>query len=169
MAVRIFASVREGVPEARLVFIGTGAYESACRRLACDLGVSQAVDFLGPRDRMEIPQLLRSARVFLHCSESEGLPNVLLEAQATGLPVVASDIPAHREALSPALHPYLFIQGDVDKAANKVIRLLTQLDLANNLGDAGRAHVCRHYSASSSLKILEDYYVSWLNSEKGRQ
>ena len=98
------------VPDARLVFVGTGTHESACRHLAHDLGVSKAVDFLGSRDRMEIPGLLRSARVFLYCSESEGLPNVLLEAQATALPVVATDIPAHREVLAPALR-YCLIAG----------------------------------------------------------
>jgi glycosyltransferase involved in cell wall biosynthesis len=83
LAIRILAAVRKAVPEARLVFVGTGTHESACRHLAQELGVSEAVDFLGPRDRTEIPALLRSAKVFLYCSESEGLPNVLLEAQTT--------------------------------------------------------------------------------------
>ncbi|MGO9571509.1 MAG: glycosyltransferase family 4 protein [Desulfomonilaceae bacterium] len=169
MAVRVLVAVRNAIPEARLVFVGTGTHESGCRDLARSLGVSDAVDFLGPRDRTEIPALLGSARVFLYCSESEGLPNVLLEAQATGLPVVATDIPAHREVLSPAFHPYLFNHGELDKAANKVTEILTQPNLAKNLGEAGRAYVSEHYSASSYLKILEDYYLSWLSSGKGRQ
>jgi glycosyltransferase involved in cell wall biosynthesis len=168
MAVRVLGAVRKAIPAARLVFVGTGTRESACRHLAWKLGLSEAVDFLGPRNRAEIPALLKSARVFLYCSESEGLPNVLLEAQATGLPVVATDIPAHREVLSPALHPYLFNHGELDKAANKVTEILTHPDLARNLGDAGRAYVSKHYSAPSCLKILEDYYLSWLNSGKGR-
>jgi glycosyltransferase involved in cell wall biosynthesis len=169
LAVRVLASVRRTVPEARLVFVGTGTHESACRHLAQGLGVSEAVDFLGPRDRTEIPVLLRSARVFLYCSESEGLPNVLLEAQATGLPVVATDIPAHREVLSPALHPYLFNPGELDQAATRIAQILTESDLAQALGGAGRAYVTKHYNSSSCLKALEDYYVSWLNSGKGRQ
>ena len=169
LAVRILAAVRKAVPEARLVFVGTGTHESACRHLAQELGVSEAVDFLGPRDRTEIPALLRSARVFLYCSESEGLPNVLLEAQATGLPVVATDIPAHREALSPTLHPYLFNPGELDQAATKITEILAKSDLAKALGGAGRAYVTKHYNSSSCLKALEDYYVSWLDSGKGRQ
>ena len=112
-------------------------------RLGPELGVSDAVDFLGPRERTEIPALLRSARVFLYCSESEGLPNVLLEAQATGLPVVATDIPAHREVLSPTLHPYLFNPGELDQAATKITEILTKSDLAKTLGEAGRAYVIR--------------------------
>ena len=148
LAVRILTAVRKAVPEARLVFVGTGTHESACRHLAQELGVSEAVDFLGPRDRTEIPALLRSARVFLYCSESEGLPNVSLEAQATGLPVVATDIPAHREALSPTLHSYLFNPGELDQAATKITEILAKSDLAKALGDAGRAYVTEHYNAS---------------------
>ncbi len=169
MAVRVLAAVRRAIPGARLVFVGTGIHESACQHLARELGVSEAVDFLGPRSRAEIPALLQSASIFLHCSESEGLPNVLLEAQATALPVVATDIPPHREALSPALHPYLFDPAESDQAATKVTEILTKADLAKALGAAGRAYVTKHYSSPSCLKVLEDYYVSWLGSRKGRQ
>ncbi len=168
MVLRIFASVRRTVPETRLVFVGTGTYESACQGLARELGVSDAVDFLGTKNRTEIPALLQSASVFLYCSESEGLPNVLLEAQATGLPVVATNIPAHREVLSPALHPYLFNHAELDQVATKVAVILTKPDLAEALGRAGRAHVTKHYSSSSCLKVLEDYYISWLESGKER-
>ncbi len=166
MAVRIFATVRAVVPQARLVFVGTGTHESACRYLASELGVSDAVDFLGPRSRADIPELLRSAGIFLCCSESEGLPNVLLEAQAAGLPVVATDIAAHREALSPVLFPYLFGRENQHEAASKITAILTNPDLANKLGKAGRAYVSHHYSASSRIRLLEDLYVSWVNSEK---
>jgi glycosyltransferase involved in cell wall biosynthesis len=168
MAVQILAAVRSNLPEARLVFVGTGTHESACRDLARKLGVSEAVDFLGPRNRAEIPALLQSANIFLHCSESEGLPNVLLEAQATALPVVATNIPAHREVLSPALRPYLFDQAHLDQAATKVTEILAKPDLAKALGEAGRAYVTKHYSSSSCLKVLEGYYISWLNSGKLR-
>jgi glycosyltransferase involved in cell wall biosynthesis len=168
MAVQILAAVRSKVPEARLVFVGTGTHESACRDLALRLGVFEAVDFLGPRNRAEIPTLLQSANIFLHCSESEGLPNVLLEAQAMALPVVATNISAHREVLSPALHPYLFDQAELDQAAAKVTEILTRPDLAKALGGEGRAHVTKHYSSSLCLKVLESHYISWLNSGKAR-
>ncbi len=168
MAIKIFAAVRRAVPQARLVFVGTGPHESACRDLVRKLGLSEAVDFLGPRNRTQIPALLQSSSVFLSCSESEGLPNVLLEAQATALPVVATSIPAHREVLSPAFHPYLFNSGELDHAATKIAEILTKPDLAEELGRAGREHVATHYSSTSCLQALEDYYVSWLDLGKGR-
>ncbi len=166
MALRIFSAVRALVPQARLVFVGTGTHEPACRRLANELGISDAVDFHGPRSRTDIPELLRSARVFLHCSESEGLPNVLLEAQAAGLPVVATNIAAHREVLSPVLHPYLFDRDNRDDAARKITTILTNPDLSNRLGIAGKAYVSQRYNASSCLKLLENLYVSWVISGK---
>lgn len=167
IGVQILANVRTLLPGVRLVFVGTGKYESECRDLARKLGVSEAVDFIGPRKRSEIPALLQSASVFLHCSESEGLPNVLLEAQAMALPVVATDIPAHREALPRAVHPYLFESADMGQAAAKVVEILTKPDLAKALGQAGREYVTKKYDSSMCLKILEGHYISWVNSVKG--
>ena len=81
---------------------------------------------------------------------------------------MATDIPAHREALSPTFHPYLFDPGELDQAATKITEILAKSDLAKALGGAGRAFVTKHYNSSSCLKALEDYYVSWLDSGKGR-
>jgi len=163
---RIFAGVRKALPETRLVFVGTGTHERECRRLAEELGLSESVDFLGRKDRTEVPELLRSAALFLYCSESEGLPNVLLEAQAAGAPVVATDIPAHREALAPLFHEYLFEPNAVDAAAGNVVRILNDPNLGRLLGAAGREYVSERYNAQSCLRTLENYYISWVEAAR---
>jgi len=158
---RIFLRVLNGVPQARLVFVGEGPYEEPCRRMAERLGISHSVDFMGLSDRQEVVKLLRGASVFLSCSETEGLPNVLLEAQAMGLPVVASDILAHKEALAPELLPYLFRFDALDDAANSIKTILFDRELRHHLGRAGRQHVLDHYDGQSCLVTLENLYRLW--------
>ncbi|MDQ7782621.1 MAG: glycosyltransferase [Desulfomonilaceae bacterium] len=158
LALRIFSLVRKSVPSARLVFVGHGTYEKDCRELAEELGVAGFVDFVGLRDRREVLNLLRAATVFLSCSESEGLPNVLLEAQAVGVPVVASDIPANREALAPDFHDYLFRHDRLESACAYVLRFLTDPELRTRLGRIGRRHVQTHYDSTRCLARLETLY-----------
>lgn len=73
----------------RLLFVGEGPEETALRELAEELEISSRVDFLGNRE--DVPRLLMGADCFLLSSFFEGLPLVLVEAQASGLPCVASD------------------------------------------------------------------------------
>jgi len=133
--------------------------------LAKRLGCYDRVDFLGLREDM--PELLSKAHIFISCSEAEGLPNVLLEAQASGLPVVASDIPPHREALPDEAHQFLFRHDDLQGAADNIVRILNDRQLYGMLSEAGRAHVCEHYDARKNLPKLEEMYLRWV--EEGRK
>lgn len=161
LVLRIFKEVRNALPRARLVFVGGGPYESECKDLAGELGVSPAVEFLGRLDKSRVLDQLQPASLFLYCSESEGLPNVLLEAQAAGLPVVATDIPAHREVLPRAAHPYLFEKDQVTEGAGNVLKILTNPSLANRLGEMETAHVKEIYEARLRLRRLEELYAAW--------
>ncbi|WP_255329421.1 glycosyltransferase [Paracoccus albicereus] len=99
-----FARLRRVHPEAMLELAGTGPLEPSLRRLARRLGVSDAVRFLGPRS--DVPTLMANATLLVLASDFEGLPLVVLEAMAAGLPVVATRIGGTTEALGPE-HPWL--------------------------------------------------------------
>ncbi|MFH1116959.1 MAG: glycosyltransferase [Pseudomonadota bacterium] len=158
LALQIFSLVRKSVPSARLVLVGHGTYEKDCRELAKQLGLAESVDFVGLCNRSEVLSLLRNAAVFLSCSESEGLSNALLEAQAVGVPVVPSDIPANREALAPDLHDYMFTQACLEDAASSIVRILSDPELRSKLGHAGRRHVQDHFDSRHCLARLEQCY-----------
>ena len=164
---QILQSVRREIPQARLVLAGTGAQEATLRNLAEGLRILDAVDFLGLR--RDVPHLLRSAAVFVSCSEAEGLPTALLEAQAAGVPVVASDIDAHREALSEVLHPYLFRHDDIQTAARNVVQLLNNPDLRSRLGRECRTFIDDRYSFHRQLELLQTYYEEWVAAAKEHQ
>jgi glycosyltransferase involved in cell wall biosynthesis len=162
-----FKLVLQEVPAARLVLVGEGNSERELRSLADRLGVSGSVDFLGVRH--DVPELLRSASVFLSCSRAEGLPTVVLEAQAAGLPVVASDIEPHREGLAEELHPFLFPVDSPEDAAKSVVRILKDKALREELRRAGREYVLEKYDASKQLALLQDYYTRWTRDEQTEQ
>ncbi|MBQ7252761.1 MAG: glycosyltransferase [Kiritimatiellae bacterium] len=87
--VGIFAQLRQQEPRARLLLVGTGELEAEVRSRVRDLGIEDKVLFLG--ESAEVPAFLSAADVFVLPSRHEGLGMVLIEAQASGLPCVASD------------------------------------------------------------------------------
>jgi glycosyltransferase involved in cell wall biosynthesis len=159
LQLQILKSVLRDAPNARLTIVGGGKSEPELRMLADRLEVTNSVDFLGIR--RDVPELLRSAGVFLSCSQVEGLPTVLLEAQATGLPVVATDIAPHRESLAKELHPYLFHVDSPEKAANGIVRLLKDPTLRDGLARCGREYVLKKYNAFTQLTLLQKHYSRW--------
>jgi glycosyltransferase involved in cell wall biosynthesis len=84
-------------PRLHLVFAGIGPLTETIRLASRESGVSDRVHLLGTRE--DLPALMKSAALLLHPSAWEGSPNVLLEARAAGLPIIASDIPGNRDAL----------------------------------------------------------------------
>jgi glycosyltransferase involved in cell wall biosynthesis len=160
LGLRIFRMVLESAPEARLRVVGTGNQHQVLVETAQKLGIAGSVDFLGVRS--DIPDLLRTSTVFLSCSEAEGLPTVLLEAQAGGLPVVASDIEPHREAVAPELQSFLFRHDAPEAAAAGIVRILRDEGLRSGLSRAGRKFVCTHYDADAQLDRLLSWYTSWV-------
>jgi glycosyltransferase involved in cell wall biosynthesis len=90
MAIRAFAAARSGTSD-RLLIAGEGPERQALEALAQGLGVAEQVTLLGYCD--DIPDLMLSSSAFVLCSRWEGLPAVLIEALATGVPVVATRAP----------------------------------------------------------------------------
>lgn len=91
-ALRAFAIVRAQVPDARISVAGSGPLESELRALAEALNVSAAVRFTGRLDRDAVAELLRSASVCVNPSRVDNMPNSVLEAMASGVPVVSTRV-----------------------------------------------------------------------------
>ncbi|GIW43731.1 MAG: hypothetical protein KatS3mg077_1013 [Candidatus Binatia bacterium] len=106
-------------PQARFAIAGEGPLRRALEALAGEFGLAERVAFLGERGDLEV--VLREAHVFWLTSRWEGMPNVLLEAMACGLPVVATDVGGCREVIGDAgggvVVPADSIQGFVDATA----------------------------------------------------
>lgn len=112
-----FAAAAPKIPNAQLLLAGTGALFEDCRKLAVQLGIASQVHFLGYVS--DTPTLLSGCDVCVSTSLIEGLPFNVMEAMASGLAVIASDIKGHREL---AAHNASFSLFDSTEA---LINLLT--------------------------------------------
>lgn len=106
----VFCALQKKRPEVRLVLVGQGGLEEQIRQKACSLGIAPYVVFTGVR--ADVPQLMSAFDVFVFPSLYEGMPNTVIEAQATGLPCVISDT-ITKEANITGLVKYLPL-ADVD-------------------------------------------------------
>src|SRR6185312_209547 len=114
----VLAGVRRRFPGAVLNLVGTGARLDDIRRRASLQGLADAVAL--PGVRTDVPELLANADIFVSAPKREGLPQAVLEAQSAALPVVASDIGAHREAVAPELRSFLYPLGRPAEAAERI-------------------------------------------------
>ncbi|MCO5165515.1 MAG: glycosyltransferase [Planctomycetes bacterium] len=123
--------------DARLALAGDGPLRRALEERARDLGLGGRVAFLGQRE--DVLALHRAARVVVLPSEGEGLSNVLLEALASGTPVVATDVPGTREVVTPEVEALLVPPNDPAALAAALGRVLDDPDLAAGGGPGGAA------------------------------
>jgi len=129
--VRAAPLVAGAVPDARILVAGDGPSASELHALAAD----SVVQFVGPLEPgLAVADFLRSLDVFVLPSRREGRPNALLEAQACGVPVVASDIPAVREVAGPGAR--LVPVDDPGALADAVRTALTDRSLQEAASDA---------------------------------
>jgi len=116
-----------------LTVCGGGRRLRRLRRLADRLGIAHRTRFLGPRD--DVPRCMAEADVLVHASRFEGMPNVVLEAMAAGLPCVLSNIPAHRQLADGA--PMFFDPDRPEALAARLHELATRHDTWACMSRAG--------------------------------
>ncbi len=135
----------------RYLIAGEGNAADDLRRLIDELGVGDVVRLLGSRTGVERDWLLAHARCAVSTSREEGMPNVVIEAMSSGLPMVASDIDPHRELIEPADWARLFPLGDVDALAAAVRQMM-----ADDLEPMRRAALARREDYSLT-KMIDGY------------
>ncbi len=124
-----------------LRMVGDGPERAALEREAAALGLGDAVEFRGAVDPERVPAQLASGAALLLCSHSEGRPNVVLEAMAAGLPIVASDIVGLRELVRPDIEGLLFAVNDESALVCQLARLLSDRKLRLRLAHAARQRI----------------------------
>jgi len=143
-------------PNCVFLLAGIGPLRQALESRARKMGVSEAVEFLGVRD--DVPQLMRRSSVFVRPSSLEGLPLTVLEAMASGLPVVATPVGGTPELIEDGRCGYLFPIGDHDALAHYITRLLDDSDSAVEMGLYGRRTVEDVYTWDRTVERTEEVY-----------
>ena len=150
----VLAAARERDPRWRLVVCGEGPMMDELRDRLRELGVAEHADLRGyvPIDG-ELPLLYRSSHALLHVSWTEGVPQVLFEAFAAGLPVVATDVGGVADAAGDAT--VLVPPGQADPPADALARVGAEPELRRRLVEAGAARVREHTTEAESRRVAE--------------
>jgi glycosyltransferase involved in cell wall biosynthesis len=145
----------------QLLVLGTGPLEVQLRQMAEGLGLGGRVHFAGFCSN--VTRWMQAADGFVLSSRYEGLPMVLLEAGACGLPAVATDVPGTREAIMNGETGWLAPAGDPDQLA-AAMRWLMHMPAWRRraVGERARQHVIRHFSLETVLDRWEDLYAELL-------
>lgn len=169
-----FAEALRERPEARLRMIGDGPLLADCRRLAARLSIDHAVTFMGRQPHHVVAEEMRRARLFAQHSveaasgASEGTPVAVLEAGATGLPVVATRHGGIPDVVTDEETGLLVEERDVAGMARALLRLLHDPAEAGALGGAARRHVRENYSAERSVARLWEIISTACRTERQR-
>jgi glycosyltransferase involved in cell wall biosynthesis len=150
------ALVAATFPEARFLIIGDGAKREELEARAKRLGLEQRVTFTG--FRTDVPELLREAAISVLPSLSEGLSNSLLEAMASGVPVIAASVGGNPEIIEHDVSGLLVPARDSTALAAAISSLLHDPRLAARFGEAGRRRVAEVFSLERSVGEVESLY-----------
>ena len=155
--VEAFAGVLEQQPEALLVIVGDGTDRQHLADLAQALGIEKSVRFPGRIYPPDVTDLYRMAQVFVTASETETQGIVLIEAAATGLPLVAVDAGAVREICQHRKNGILCQPGSVEELTTAMLKLFADDKLRQKYGEASLA-VAKKHDLSQTLKRFVEIY-----------
>ena len=156
VVVHAFAEVQRAFPDATLSLVGKGPLEQQIRALVRDLNLS-GVEFVGAVPHGEIARFYDGADIFINASNLDNMPVSILEAFASGTPVVTTAPEGMSYLVEHERTGLLSKPGDAQALAQNVIRLLTETKLASRLASNARDEV-RHYCWESvRRKWLEVY------------
>ncbi len=147
---------RANVPAFRLVMVGDGPERERLKALCRELELTDVVIFAGTT--ADVPVYYSLANVFVLPSRSEGSPNVLLEAMASGTAVVATAVGGVPEVVRSGDNGLLVPANDVNALAGGIAELSINQELRQRLGSRGRDWVALHHSPQEYVRSVLDLY-----------
>lgn len=155
--IRAFASVVRRRGRTVLLIVGQGPLRKEVERLARELGVTAYLRFMGVRG--DIPDLMNAADGYVMSSAWEGLPIVLLEASASGLPVVATDVGGNREVVLEGKSGILVPPKDHEALARSMLQIMAlPQEIRVSMGMQARQHIEDHYALDKLVDQWEALY-----------
>lgn len=162
--------VREHPDAPELVLAGQGSPPDFLRRLAASAGVSERVKFRAEVPADELPELYRGAAAYLQTSQEEGLGIAVLEAMASGLPVVATDTAGAKVCVRDGETGFLISQDDEQRIGRLLTAAVTRILSTSGAAMAvrGRAAVVEDFSTDRSLDRFTSTYDEWFGNTSRR-
>ena len=163
---RIVAEVHKHIPHAEFLLVGDGPLRAEIEKQSAALGLSERVTFLG--DRRDIPAILASTNLAVLTSDSEGLSNVILEAMAASVPVIAFAVGGNSELVN-ADRGALIPAGNESEFASAICRVLSDHSLRREQGRNARRFAEENFSLERVCRQYEDLYTKLLDRKDLRR
>ena len=163
-SLRAFAAFVRQRPQAHFTIAGEGPLLDELQRLTNELQITNHVTFAGFVAQPQLRELYYQSHFFLHPSETgadgnqEGVPNSMLEAMATGLPVFATNHGGIPEAIESGQSGFLVNERDVDGLTNAILGAIKNPAQLSEIAHRGAAAVAQKFEQRAQIEKLEDYY-----------
>jgi len=162
--IRAIGRLRYTRPDVHGVIVGEVDLDDDLKALVESLGLRDHLSLLGRRNDM--PEVMASFDVFVLCSHDEGMSNAILEAMATGLPVVATRVGGNPELVSEGETGLLVPPADPESMAEAIRRYFDDREMARRHGVAGRRAVESRFSMDAMVNGYLRVYDTVLNGRK---
>lgn len=158
--IAVFNEVVKKIDNLRLIIVGDGNYRESLEHMV-SAECRDKIFFLGQLDTNSIIDILNISDIFVNPSYSEGLPTTVLEAAAASLPIIATDVGGTSEIIADNKTGLLFSPGDINLLRTKLVELVVDKDLREELGCNARKYVVENFNWSTTgelfLHLIEDY------------
>ena len=174
-ALKAFRGFLKHYPAARFCIAGEGPLLEPMKELSLELGLSGQVEFTGFLSEEKLRELYWKSHIFFHPSRltadknQEGIPNSMLEAMSTGLPVVATLHGGIPEAVEHGYSGYLCPERDVAKLTDEMIRLVSSPDIWSDMGRHASWAMHENFERKAQVAKLEDVYREALELGNGQK
>ena len=168
VTLRAFSTFLKQHPNATLTIAGEGPLLPELQKFARELGVTDRVSFTGFVSQEQLREIYYRSHIFLHPSQTggdgnqEGIPNSMLEAMATGLPVFATEHGGIPEAIENGVSGVLIPERDASALAQALLDASRDSDLLSRIARSGAEAVRKNFDLSTQAQRLEEIYLNLL-------
>jgi len=157
---KAFVKVASVNPDVNLILLGGGSQGGHIRQILINGGVMERVHFWGHVAQRDLPRWYLMADIYISPSHVDGTSVTLLEALASGLPCLVSDIPGNKDWIEEGVNGWLFRDGDVDDLAEKILLAIKSRRSFGKIGKAARKTAEERADWKRNFgKLLETYHV----------
>jgi glycosyltransferase involved in cell wall biosynthesis len=150
------ARVHKKMPTLHFVWAGSGPLEVEAKALTSSLGLDDVVHWLG--ERSDVPSLFSIYNFFVLPSSWEGFPIVILEAFASGVPVIATDNLGARELIETGQNGWLVPNGNIEALEQSILNVFTRPSLVATVSSAAKKLIDNEYALEKMISALECIY-----------
>jgi len=154
--VRVAGLVGQACPQARFLLVGDGPMRTQVEQALQKAGIAERTALTGLR--RDVPRMLAAMDIFLLTSLWEGLPRVIPQAMAMGLPVVANRADGVSEAIQDGSNGYLCSPGEIEQMAERCIELVHHPLTRQEMGCRGQAYALQEFDLQKMIASLETLY-----------